>query len=54
MIHTENQGKGAAVRNGFEVASGDVILVLDADLEYDPRYYYGSRFLGASLRVVML
>ncbi len=68
VIHTENQGKGAAVRNGFDVATGDVILIRDADLEFDPRDYaellkpnqdgladvvYGSRFLGASRRVAM-
>ncbi len=68
VMHKKNQGKGAAVRSGFDVASGDVFLIQDADLEYDPRDYpallrpieeglsdvvYGSRFLGASRRVAM-
>jgi len=61
VLHSRNQGKGAAVRTGLEAAQGDVVVVQDADLEYDPRdivgllapilygdvdVVYGSRFLN--------
>ena len=68
IFHEKNQGKGAAVVTGMKAAKGDVLLIQDADLEYDPRYYrillqpidegiadvvYGSRFLGGPHRVTM-
>ena len=68
ILHEHNKGKGAAVRTGMSAAQGDVLLIQDADLEYDPRDYstllkplnegiadvvYGSRFMGASRRVTM-